>query len=234
VNKFAIYLALVMIFLTFAKSNLLTEDTRPLLRDSLSLAAMIPGKPVSAVLVDTYTRGLLIKTRYLKFRLVYSFKPAETKIFRAQRRFAKDNLKNLGMSLFNRDESGRQTLIPTPPGFMYVGESEYGHWSFLDSGARIWIFHSVYNHLYTDFAWGEYAPTDAEYEKARQYLEVGKPFYGSNNNFGIDGDVTRNGFPDYFEEKRKNSLSFDFNGLFETLFLFKRERPVQTQPRISP
>ena len=213
---------------------MLTEDARPLLRNYQSFPAMIPGKPVSAILVDSYTRGLFIKTYYLKFRIVYAFKPSETWILRTEKRFAADNLKNIGMSLFNRDENGRLTLLPTPPGFMYVGNSEYGYWSFIDSVARIWIFHTGYGHFYTDFAWGDYASIEVDYEKALQYQEVGKPFYGINNSFGFDGNVTQAGFSDYFDENRKNSMSFDFNGLFETLFSFKRKRPEPTQPRISP
>ena len=55
------------------------------------------------------------------------------------------NLDNMGMELLSKNEDGKVSKIPAPPGYNnYVGNQRYGSWQTNSSGNSFWAFYGQY------------------------------------------------------------------------------------------
>ena len=55
------------------------------------------------------------------------------------------NLDNMGMELLSKNEDGKISKIPSPPGYNnYVGNTRYGSWQTNSSGNSFWAFYGQY------------------------------------------------------------------------------------------
>ena len=72
-NKLIIYGILILTYLALSKSLSPTEYGIQYVNKKDDLAEIIPGKPVSTILIDIHSTGFIIKTYYQKFKIIYGF-----------------------------------------------------------------------------------------------------------------------------------------------------------------
>lgn len=204
-QKVFFYLILIIAYLGLSKAFSPTELGVYYVPNEKGLARVIPGGNVSVILTDMHATGFIIKTYYQKYRLVHGFQGAEEMIVRTSRDFAKKNRRNIGLSIFRRDENGEETL-PMPPGGHLVGKREYGEWRENKNGKMRWQFYRAYKNLPRYLGWGMWRPSPRFLEEYLAHLERSSPYYGPKNEFGASGRVTRNNFPQFFAKDRQQRV----------------------------
>ena len=209
VKKFSIYVFLILNFLGISASFSPTEQGIKYLVNEKIFSNFFPQESTSLILSDYFETGFLIKSYYQKYRVIHGFKPPEEVIFRTSESFFEKNKKNLGMSLFRKTESDNKiSTIPMPPGTIYIGNRAYGYWRLFNSGARRWQFHRAYRHFSNILGWEKFKPSKKFFAKLKIYLENGSPFYGLNNEFGLNGSITLKTFKKPLLEVK--TLNFKF------------------------
>ncbi len=207
-NKFSIYILLIMLYLGLAASFSPTQKGTPFMDNEKLFGNFFIGAPLTAILIENFTTGFIIKTYYQRYLVVHGFKAAEEKLIRTSRSFYQANKSNLGMALFRRYEKDQQmSTLPLPPGSIFVGDTSYGEWGRSDSGEKIWYFHPAYQHFPQAFGWGSYAFTLKTYNKMQYHIENGIPFYGIDGEFGSSGIVSQN-FLNIVSPAKKDSFQF--------------------------
>jgi hypothetical protein len=159
-NRFSIYLFLVLIFLGLSKSFSPSENKTPFIANKNTFPNFFHGAPISVLLQESFQTGLLIKTYFQKYRVIHAFLPAKTIIIRTSKEFWLANAENHNASLFRRSErEGKEEFLPLPPGSLYVGDPAYGHWQYSSKSKRKeWKFHHAYRHFPKIFGWGKFIP----------------------------------------------------------------------------
>src|SRR5690606_1262121 len=136
-NRLSLFTLLVLVYLGLSKSFAPSERSTPYLVNEQVFSSFFLGAPLTVILTDRLQTGFLIKTYFLELRVVQGFKLPETILIRTSHDFWKKNEKNLGMSIFRRDEtSSRSSTIPQPPGAIFIGDPAYGHWELASSGDK--------------------------------------------------------------------------------------------------
>lgn len=190
-NKISLYTLLILIFLGLSKSLSPSAQKAIYIQNEKVYSGLFQGAPLSLILVDMFQAGFLIKTYYMKFKIVHGFKQSETIITRTSKKYWTANKDKIGMSLFRRYErDNRESVVPMPPGTLYIGDPAFGGWKFRNSGKREWYFHRAYRHFPFQFFWDDFRPTYEFYEKLQIYLKNEKPFFGLNQEFGTKGSIT--------------------------------------------
>lgn len=216
-NKISLYVLLILIFLGLSKSFSPSEQRTPYLANEQVYSDFFFGAPLSIILVDSFKTGFLIKTYFHRYKIVHGFKIPEEIVVRTSKKFWDKNLPNKGLSLFRRkevlfEEPGKkeakqkyvseleqgheESTVPMPPGILYVGDHAYGRWRLIDSGEKVWTFHRAYRHFPKIFKWGGFRPTQDFQKTAEVYTTQDRPFYGLNNEFGTNGEITKEEFKD--------------------------------------
>lgn len=190
-NRLSLFTLLVLVYLGLSKSFAPAERSTPYLVNDQVFASFFVGAPISVILTDRLQTGFLIKTYFLELRIVQGFKLPETLLVRTSYDFWKNNEKNLGMSIFRRDEKdARTSTIPQPPGAIFLGDPSYGSWELAPSGDREWHFYNAYKYFPDYLGWGEYRPTESFWSALKLHASNNEPYYGENNEFGTEGSVT--------------------------------------------
>jgi len=207
-KKISIYIVLILVFLALSKSFSPSEQNSIKIPNERVFSDLFLGAPLSIILVDSFTAGFLIKTFYQKYRIIYGFRTPETVVVRTSQIFWEKNLPNLGMSLFRRDDQdGSESVVPTPPGALYIGDNAFGYWERADSGEKIWRFHRAYRNFPKIFRWGDFVATREFYDKLMIHLKDQIPFYGLHSEFGTDGSITKQNWTEHVKsaeiKKRK-------------------------------
>jgi len=208
-NKFIIYGLLLLAYLTLSKGFSPNEFGVKYVKSNDDLIQLIPGSPVSLILTDIHSTGFLIKTYYHKYKIVYGFQSYEELIVRTSRKFTEQNTHFLGMSTFRRYKEGKkQDFTPMPPGSVFIGNKSFGNWVRKGKNSKRWKFFRVYRQIPQYLGWKDYTPTLKTYTQIQEYQERGKPFHGSNDEFGLDGSITKVSFPSYFERMKPHKINF--------------------------
>lgn len=206
-NKFVIYIFLVISYLVLAKSLSPSEFGINYVQNEKSLSELVKGSPVSVILVDIHNTGFIIKTYYHKYKLVYGFQSYEEMIVRTSGIFNEKHKNNIGMAIFRRGEDQSEDYAVLPPGSMFVGDRHFGYWKLIPSGERVWEFYRVYRTIPEFLGWGEWRPTSEFVSQMKAHTSQEKPFYGLKNEFGIGGIVTKQNFPNYFEKQAPKEIN---------------------------
>jgi hypothetical protein len=210
-NKVIIYCFLLLLYLTLSKSLSPSEMGISYVNSNENLDRLIPGTPVTAILTDIHSTGFLIKTYYLKYKIIHGFQSFEELIVRTSRSY-KDKHKNfIGLSVFRRFKVGGIETVdytPLPPGSVFVGDKNFGNWIPHDSGDRVWKFFRVYRQIPTYLGWGNFLPTYSSFAKSQVYMKQNKPYFGINNQFGTQGELTKKFFPDYYSRLAPSSVNW--------------------------
>lgn len=204
--KFFLYVVLTITYLGLAKALSPTEVGVQYLQNEKAFNKILKGNKVSAILIDTHTTGFLIKTYYQKYRVIVDYDNIEEIIVRTSREFAKKNIPNIGLSLYRKIENKEETL-PVPPGSPYVGNEEYGEWRKTKGGKSRWIFWKAYKDFPKYFGWGKWRPTEEFYQQLRNNQVNSVPYYGLEKEFGVNGKVTRENFPNFFKSDRTKKVN---------------------------
>lgn len=212
-NKFVVYGILLLSYLALSKSFSPNEFGIKYVKTNEDLVTLVPGAPVTMILTDIHSTGFLIKTYYHKYKIVYGFQSYEELIVRTSKNFSQKSLPYLGMSIFRRFKNNSVDFTPLPPGSIYIGNKNFGNWVYKGRGDKKWKFFRVYRQFPQYLGWNNFSPTYTTYELIRENLKKQKPFLGSNDEFGINGSITKVAFPNYFT--RKIPKQIDFKSVFE-------------------
>ena len=222
-NKMAIYILLLLIFFWAMRGLTPEAKSKRYIFDESSYSAMLAKgeRPVTIILQDAYQNGVIIKSNIHSYRIVRIFGSSETISVRVAKKYFMKTLDYIGLSLFRRDDQGRESVMPAPPGSLFVGELAYGKWvaasgaasgSKLGSGniaKRHWVFFHPYQALKDEFFWGNFRPDESFYRGLKVHLEDGQVFFGPEREFGPKGSVTQSQLPLTWYKKRKKRVSLD-------------------------
>ncbi len=204
--KFFLYLVLTITYLGLAKALSPTEVGVQYLQNEKGFSKILKDPSVSVILIDTHHTGFLIKTYYQKYRVISGYDNIEEMIVRTSREYAKKNIKNVGLSLYRKLEN-KEEYLPVPPGSHYVGNPEYGEWRTTKSGSVKWYFWKAFKDFPKFFGWGKWRPTEEFYQQMRNSQVNNKPFYGVEEEFGLNGRITRENFPHFFKTERTKQIN---------------------------
>lgn len=201
-NKLIIYGILLLTYLGLSKSLSPNEFGIKYVNNNQDLAELIPGSPVSVILTDIHSTGFIIKTYYHKYKVVYGFQSYEELIIRTSRIFTEQNKQYLGMSIFRRYKlDQKESFIPLPPGSIFIGDKNFGNWQLKDSNNKEWKFFRVYRQIPKYLGWEGFKPSFKIYTKIKLHEKQKKAFFGSNDEFGMKGSITKKAFPKYFDRQ---------------------------------
>ena len=146
-------------------------------------------RPIDVILKDTFQTGFLIKTYYMKFKVIYGFRDPEDITVRTSKHFFFANDPNREMSVFRRSErkDSPDGFVPLPPGALFIGDPAYGYWETEESGESRWRFLRGHKKFPEYLNWGDFRPTRNFSQILETHKNEGKAFYGINNEFGTEG-----------------------------------------------
>ncbi len=189
-NKTIFYSILIVCYLALSKTFSPDNSGVEYVRRSKDLEKIIQRTPAEAILIQTQSKGFLIKTYYQRYKIIYGFHPPREFVVRTKRSFADYSKKFIGMSLFRKRLGGSIETTPMPPGSLFIGNRQFGRWIFKD-GDYTWAFYRAYQSFPRLFGWQEFNPTRTFFTKLLDYEKKGVPFHGESNDFGKDGKITQ-------------------------------------------
>lgn len=114
------------------------------------------------------------------------------------------NENNLGMELASKDESGKVTKVPAPPGYNnYVGNTRYGSWN-----NGVWAFYPSYLYMGTMFALASRPVYYSSYSTYSSVYRGSRPYYGSSvtsPQYGTNSAYNKSARPDFFQRRANKS-----------------------------
>ncbi|MBF0313812.1 MAG: hypothetical protein HQK50_03225 [Oligoflexia bacterium] len=216
-NKFSLYILLVLAFLGLSQSPHSQRDSIYIADENAFVSKIKERSPFAIILTDYYKDGLIIHGHYHRYKIVSSVSRYRTIIARVSRKFAEKNINNIGMALYQRDAKEKKILTPSIPGWIFVNNPIYGYWETTytkSSEQRIWRFHKSY--AYIEKALGIHPETFTEesFKKASVFISHNAIFYGSKNEYGTFGAHTQKVFPEFFNKKSPDE-KWDFKTLLQ-------------------
>ncbi len=113
----------------------------------------------------------------------------------------------LGMVVAAKGGDGKRTGLQQahPPGYQYVGNSNYGYWG----GGGFWAFYGQY--AFMSSMLGGHRIGRQDYGDYRRSGDGGRPYFGPNQNgrpaFGTRGSVTQKTKPQFYQRYRQRMSS---------------------------
>ena len=199
--KFFLYTVLIISYLGLAKALSPSEHGVQYLQNERAFSKIIKNEQSTVILMDTHATGFLIKTYYQKYRVISGYDNVEELIVRTSKEFAKKNMNHIGLSLYRRSDSNEE-FLPLPPGSLYIGNREFGDWKTNKKGIVVWKFNKVFKNFPKYLGWGKFKPDTDFYQQMRSFISLNQPYYGPHHEFGPQGRITRENFPQFFREER--------------------------------
>lgn len=115
----------------------------------------------------------------------------------------KDQSPYLGMVVFAKKDNKYDASVG-PPGYNMVGDSRYGRWRNDSSGRSFWEFYGQYaliSHLL-----GGSPIYRSDYNNYTNYRSQGRPYYGSQSQYGTMGSTTRQQKPGFYSRKMSQEM----------------------------
>jgi hypothetical protein len=165
----------------------------------------------SIILEDMKQDGSIFTHYFHKYKIVQLDNAWVTNWEEVSEQYYKQNENFLGMTLGSKKD-GQQNNHVAPPGYAYVGDSNYGQWRQDSSGNSFWEFYGKYR-MFTDvlgFFTGPIYRND--YDDYDRYRRDRRPFFGRSNQYGTRGTYTQKQNPTFFqrrmarEDKKKSSF----------------------------
>lgn len=203
--KFFLYTMLIILYLGLAKALSPSEIGVQYLQNERGFSKLVKGQFSTVILVDTHATGFIIKTYYQKYRVISGYDMVEELIVRTSKEFAKRNLPNIGLSLYRKTDKAEE-FLPLPPGSLYVGNREFGEWKVNKKGETRWRFNKSFKNFPRYLGWGKFRPDMNFYQETRSSISLNKPYYGTKNEFGPSGRITRENFPHFFKDDRMKKV----------------------------
>ena len=117
--------------------------------------------------------------------------------------------KYVGMVVASKSLDGRRTGTSQahPPGYQYVGNSQYGFWG----GGGFWQFYGQYA-LMSSLMGGGWRVGRGDWEDYRRNRERGSPYYGPTKGgrptFGSRGSQTQKTRPQFYQRQQSRRQAF--------------------------
>jgi hypothetical protein len=203
--KFFLYCMLVIIYLGLAKALSPSEIGVHYLQNERAFSRLIKGNISTVILVDTHATGFLIKTYYQKYRVISGYDSVEELIVRTSKEFAKNNLENIGLSLYRKTDE-KEEFLPLPPGSLYLNNREFGEWKPTKKGIVKWRFHKSFKNFPKYLGWGKWRPDENFYQQLKSAMALNQPYFGPNQEFGPKGKITQENFPHFFRSERMKKV----------------------------
>ena len=152
----------------------------------------------SIILEDMDEKGTFFTSYYQKYRVVQGERTGTTDWMEVPKDYYQKNANFLGMTLLSKKEGKYDTEVG-PPGYNYVGDEKYGKWQRDSSGNSFWEFYGKYA-LISHLMGGSRIYRN-DYTTYRNYRGQGRPYYGSNKQYGTNGRVTRSQKPNFYSRR---------------------------------
>ncbi|OQY49524.1 MAG: hypothetical protein B6230_07960 [Desulfobacteraceae bacterium 4572_89] len=172
-----------------------------------SLKRDLADKPTYSILLDDMKKeGTFSKSYYHKYLVVEPDGSKKTDWLRVPEKYFRANEAFLGMALVTKKDGVVEDQV-SPPGYGYVGDSEYGRWRQDSSGGSFWEFYGKYAFFSSLFG-GWYHPVHRnDYGMYRKYRSQGRPFFGSRKEYGSSGAIAKKIRPGFFATRMAGAKS---------------------------
>ncbi len=154
----------------------------------------------TVILDDMQSRGSVFRQYYHKYKVIIKEDTQYTGFVRVSESYYKKNENYLGMALLSKTADG-YIKTPSPPGYQYVGDSRYGEWQQDRSGNSFWAFYGQYMFMSHMFGMVSRPVYRSDYGAYTDYRKGNRPYYGSKNQYGTNGTVTKQTNKSFFQRK---------------------------------
>lgn len=162
--------------------------------------SLIDVQSYSIMLEDMKTEGMFSKRYFHKYRVVQDTDSSTTGWEEVSEKYYRANENYLGMVLISKVDGVVDPSV-SPPGYNYVGNSQYGKWVDDGRGGSFWEFYGKYaffSHLFG----GWYRPIyRTDYGNYSRYKSQRRPYFGRNNEYGSKGSIVKQKKPNFYERK---------------------------------
>ena len=174
------------------------------------IRAALKGVPTySVVLDDMREEGDFFKSYYHTYQVIIEEKTTKTAWREVSEKYFQRYAPFLGMTIWSKKD-GKEGESIGPPGYEYVGDSKYGRWNRDSSGQSFWVFYGQYR-LISDLLGGGRIYRGS-YDTYNNYRTQGRPYYGTRNQYGTGGSITKAQKPNFYSRRmsrqRAKSASF--------------------------
>jgi hypothetical protein len=165
----------------------------------------------SIILEDMKEDGNIFTHYYHKYKIAQLDQSWVSGWEEVSESFYHQNEKFLGMTLAAKKDGAPNNQVG-PPGYNFVGDSNYGQWRTDSSGNSFWEFYGKYR-MFTDVLGFFTGPVYRhDYDDYDRYRSRRDPYFGRNNQYGTNGSYTQKNNPSFFERrmsrKQKSRSSF--------------------------
>ena len=154
----------------------------------------------TVILEDMQSRGSVFRQYYHKYKVIVKEDIQYTGFVRVSESYFKKNENYLGMALLSKTTDG-YVKTPSPPGYQYVGDDRYGEWKQNKSGNSFWAFYGQYMFMSHMFGMVNRPVYRSDYGAYNDYRKSNRPYYGSKNQYGTNGTVTKQTHKSFFKRK---------------------------------
>lgn len=213
--RYRLLLGLLGLFLfsgACSTSNKARTIYNPLAQLQQALAA---SKEYSIVLQDMKTEGNFVDEFYHQYKLIaaqkvtgqeeVTFSENTTDWLRVDESVYQTYENALGMVVASKDADGKVSNVAQPPGYQYVGNTQYGQWRTNNDGSRFWEFYGKYALISSMFNMFSGPVYYRDYSGYRDYYRTGRPYYGTNNQWGTRGTYAKKTHPTFFQRKQQRA-----------------------------
>ena len=175
--------------------------------------------PEWSILLDDMKEEGFFSTKYFhKYKILTGtgdttqtrFNERVTDWIKVPSRFYHENETYLGMVIASKLPNQKLSNTAIPPGYQYVGNSQYGRWRQDSRGNSFWEFYGKYamfrSLLFGSSSRGLFGGGNIyrdDYHSYRRYSDSGRPFYGRKSQYGTYGTTTAKTKPSFFERKKQ-------------------------------
>lgn len=171
----------------------------------------------TVILNDMNTDGLFFKDYYHQYKVVYAMDDMPDSLQYSsyisdwfevpEKEYAKyQNM--LGMVVLAKTPDGDiKEGTPYPPGYRYVGNSNYGRWRTDHTGRSFWEFYGQYALLSQLLGAYNRPIYRNDWDTFTTYSRRGQPYFGPNKEYGTYGSYTKTTNKSFFERKRQQQIS---------------------------
>ncbi len=108
----------------------------------------------------------------------------------------------LGMVIVSKSKTGETSSDKYPPGYQYVGDSNYGNWRQDSRGNSFWEFYGKYALMSQMFGMFNRPVYRSDWNAYRGSRRSGSPYYGSKRQFGTRGSYTKSTNKSFFARRQ--------------------------------
>lgn len=158
----------------------------------------------SIILDDMEERGNFTKKYFHKYRIMQDEHTYLTDFKEVPKNYYASKANFLGMTLASK-EKGQIDDTAAPPGYDRVGNERYGSWQRDSGGNSFWAFYGQY--MFMSHLLGGNRIYRNDYNNYQSTRGAGRPYYGSNKQFGTRGSVTKSTKPNFYARQKSRAAA---------------------------